>query len=181
MWLLVGLLFLSATGLTWSTYAGANFSSVLDAADGQRPSLDTTLPQASAGGDDGGSHAGHTAGGSGDSTDATSDAPDAGAVDTVLSTAREAGLHVPVEMSPPAEAGTAWSVAQTDTTWPVRLDQVAVDPNDGTIVNELHFSDWPLLVQFTKFGIDAHMGLLFGLANQILLASLAIGLICLII
>jgi hypothetical protein len=42
-------------------------------------------------------------------------------------------------------------------------------------------SDWPLIAKFTQWGIYAHMGNLFGLANQILLAALALGLICVII
>ncbi|MET7401490.1 PepSY-associated TM helix domain-containing protein, partial [Dactylosporangium sp. NPDC005572] len=43
VWLVVGLLFLSATGLTWSTWAGANFSVALDNLDASRPVLDTSL------------------------------------------------------------------------------------------------------------------------------------------
>ena len=37
VWLAVGLLFLSATGLTWSRYAGANFGAALDALNAHAP------------------------------------------------------------------------------------------------------------------------------------------------
>lgn len=43
IWLTLGLLILSATGLTWSGYAGANFSAALDALQGNRPSVATEL------------------------------------------------------------------------------------------------------------------------------------------
>ncbi len=75
----------------------------------------------------------------------------------------------------------AWSVAQTDKLWPVRLSQVAIDPADGRIVSQADWADYPLLAKLTKLGIAAHMGLLFGLANQVLLASLMVGLLCVII
>lgn len=178
VWLVAGLLFLSATGLTWSTYAGGHFSDLKAELNGERPELDTTLPataSTSAGG--GAGHEGHSGGSSGADTSETGPGTDA---DTVLTAAREAGLDGPLDLSPPAEAGTAWSVAQTDNAWPVRGDKAAIDA-DGTLVHESRFSDWPLLAQLSYYGIMAHMGILFGLANQILLASLALGLICLIV
>nr|BFE74031.1 hypothetical protein GCM10020092_073320 [Actinoplanes digitatis] len=45
----------------------------------------------------------------------------------------------------------------------------------------MDFADWPLLAKLTSWGVQAHMGILFGLVNQLLLAALAIGLICVII
>lgn len=41
--------------------------------------------------------------------------------------------------------------------------------------------DWPFLAKLTQWGVYAHMGNLFGLANQLVLAALAIGLICVIV
>ncbi|BBH70301.1 membrane protein [Actinoplanes sp. OR16] len=163
LWLALGLLILSATGLTWSGYAGANFGAALDSLDGNRPYVATALSS-------GGHH------GSG-----TAAAPvDPAAADTVLAGAREAGIDGPVAITPPAGAGSAWTVTQTDTLWPVRLDSVAVDPT-GTITDRVDFTDWPFLAKLTSWGVNAHMGLLFGLANQLILAALAIGLITVIV
>jgi uncharacterized iron-regulated membrane protein len=39
VWLAVALLFISSTGLTWSTYAGARFTTVVDAVQGSTPEL----------------------------------------------------------------------------------------------------------------------------------------------
>jgi uncharacterized iron-regulated membrane protein len=170
VWLAVGLLFLSATGLTWSRYAGGNFSSALDAIDAHAPELSTTLPGAVTPVADTGHHGGGEGGGA-----TPTDPAD---TDRVLALARGAGLHGPVEITPPAEPGTAWSVVQVDNTWPVRKDAVAVDPGTGAITARSDFTFWPLLAQASGLGIQAHMGVLFGPVNQILLAALALGLLC---
>jgi len=36
-------------------------------------------------------------------------------------------------------------------------------------------------VKLARWGIDSHMGLLFGVANQVILAALALGVICMVI
>ncbi|MFI2714285.1 PepSY-associated TM helix domain-containing protein [Micromonospora sp. NPDC018662] len=170
VWLAVGLLFLSATGLTWSRYAGGNFSSALDALDAHAPELSTTLPGTVTPVADTGHHGGGEGGGA--------TPVDPADTDRVLALARGAGLDGPVEVTPPAEAGTAWSVVQVDNSWPVRKDAVAVDPATGAITARSDFTSWPLLAQVSGLGIQAHMGVLFGPVNQVLLAALALGLLC---
>ncbi|MEU4689814.1 PepSY domain-containing protein [Actinoplanes sp. NPDC023714] len=172
LWLALGLLILSATGLTWSGYAGANFSAALDALQGSRPYVATSLDAAPAA--SGGGH--HSSAGGGEAAAAA----DPAAIDTVLTGARNAGIGGPVAITPPADAASAWTVTQTDSLWPVRLDSVAVD-SGGTVTDRVGFADWPLLAKLTSWGINAHMGLLFGPANQIILALLAIGIITVIV
>jgi len=99
----------------------------------------------------------------------------------VLRVARDSGLTGPVELTVPADAATAWSVGETRDRWPVGRDKVAVDAATGTVVDRSDFADWPLLAKLSRWGINAHMGTLFGPANQILLAALAVGLICVIV
>jgi uncharacterized iron-regulated membrane protein len=166
LWIAVGLLILSATGLTWSRYAGGNFTAVLDTFDAHSPVLATGLPEAE------GWH--HSAAGAA--------APvDPAAADTVLSVARDNRMTGPIELGVPAEGGSAWTVTGVDNTWPVGLDRLAVDPATATVVARSDFADWPLLSQLSKLGVQAHMGVLFGIANQILLAALAIGLLTVIL
>ncbi|GAA1656791.1 PepSY-associated TM helix domain-containing protein [Actinoplanes couchii] len=166
IWLTLGLLILSATGLTWSTYAGANFSAALDAMRGNRPYVTTSVDAPTGG------H--HSAGAP------TPVVADPAAYDTALTGARQAGLDGPVQITPPADTASAWTVTQTDNRWPVRFDSVAVDAS-GQITDRVDFADWPLLAKLTSWGVQAHMGLLFGPVNQIVLALLAIGVITLII
>ncbi|HWS35731.1 MAG TPA: PepSY-associated TM helix domain-containing protein [Actinoplanes sp.] len=167
IWLTTGLLILSATGLTWSGYAGANFGAALDAMQGNRPYVATTLDAAPAGG--------HHSGGA-----PAVVAAEPAAYDTALNSARQSGLDGPVQITPPADPASAWTVTQTDNLWPVRFDSVAVD-STGTVTDRVDFADWPLLAKLTSWGVQAHMGLLFGPANQVILALLAIGLITVII
>ncbi|MEU8610741.1 PepSY-associated TM helix domain-containing protein [Actinoplanes sp. NPDC048791] len=168
LWLAVGLLILSATGLTWSRYAGGNFTAVLDTFDAHQPELATAVAAEPAGG-----HHGGAAGPAG--------AVDPAAADTVWSVARQHGMTGPVELTVPEEANAAWTVAGIDNTWPVGLDRVAVDPQTSAVVARSDFADWPVLSQLSKLGVQAHMGKLFGVFNQVLLAALAVGLICVIV
>ena len=99
----------------------------------------------------------------------------------MLRVARDDGMTGPVELTPPQDTTPARTVAGVDNTWPVNLDRLAVDPATSTVVARSDFADWPLLAQLSKLGVQAHMGVLFGLANQILLAALALGLLCVIL
>ncbi|OXM61310.1 MULTISPECIES: PepSY-associated TM helix domain-containing protein [Amycolatopsis] len=147
------LFFLSATGLTWSQFAGQNISEVRAALSWQTPSVPSKLPAATA-------------------------APAVG-FDEALAAARTAGLDNPVEITPPA-AGKAYVVKQIQRSWPEKQDAAAIDPGTGEVLGVLRFADWPLAAKLARWGIDAHMGLLFGLANQIVLAVVMVGLIALI-
>ncbi|MFF1448276.1 PepSY-associated TM helix domain-containing protein [Streptomyces sp. NPDC058274] len=168
VWAAAGFIFLSATGLTWSTYAGANI-------DVLRTSLGQATPSVSAAA--GGEHAGH------------GDAPGAGeqtgggvvGIDEILAAARAKGLGDPVEIVPPADASSAYVVKQVQRSWPEKQDSVSVDPATGRVTDELRFADYPFLAKLTRWGIDAHTGLLFGLVNQIVLMALALSLVLLIL
>lgn len=167
LWAAVGFFFLSATGLTWSAYAGANIDEL-------RTSLGQATPSVSAAG--GGDHGGHgAAAGSGGSGE------HGVGLDKVLSAARGEGLGDPVEIVPPADASSAYVVKQVQRSWPTKQDSVAVDPATGEVTDVLRFADYPVLAKLTRWGIDLHTGVLFGLANQIALMLLALALILLIV
>ncbi|MGV9313479.1 PepSY-associated TM helix domain-containing protein [Streptomyces sp. NPDC003691] len=170
LWAVVGLVVLSATGLTWSRYAGENIGAVQDQLGGATPAVSASLDGSSGGGD----HAGHGGGGGG----AAHQGPDVG-IDAALASARAAGIGGKLAITLPGE-GTGYVIKETDATFPVHLDSVAVDPADGKVIDELRFSEHPMLAKLTRFGIDAHMGVLFGLVNQLLLAALALALILVI-
>ncbi|MFJ2002852.1 PepSY-associated TM helix domain-containing protein [Streptomyces chartreusis] len=167
VWAALGFLFLSATGLTWSTYAGANIDEL-------RTSLRQATPSisASAGGEHGGHGGAAGAGGSGDH---------GVGLDRVLAAARAEGLGDPVEIVPPADASSAYVVKQVQRSWPTKGDTVAIDPATGEVTDVLRFADYPVLAKLTRWGIDLHTGVLFGLVNQILLMALTLALILLIV
>ncbi|GAA3534954.1 PepSY-associated TM helix domain-containing protein [Streptomyces osmaniensis] len=167
VWAALGFLFLSATGLTWSTYAGANIDEL-------RTSLRQATPSisASAGGEHGGHGGAAGTGGSGDH---------GVGLDKVLAAARAEGLGDPVEIVPPADASSAYVVKQVQRSWPTKGDSVAIDPASGEVTDVLRFADYPVLAKLTRWGIDLHTGVLFGLVNQILLMALTLSLILLIV
>ncbi|MEU3049748.1 PepSY domain-containing protein [Streptomyces sp. NPDC006984] len=178
VWLALGLLFLSATGLTWSHYAGERFGRVLDATRGHAPQLDTLLPGAAPAAEEAGdAHAGH--GGHGTQTEAPP--VDPASFDTALAAAREAGLGGTVTVTPAADATSAWVVAQSDNVWPVHYDRVAVDPVEGEVTATVRWADHPVPAKLTKLGVQGHMGVLFGVANQIVLALVASGLVAVVL
>ncbi|CAL9355536.1 PepSY-associated TM helix domain-containing protein [Streptomyces sp. Tu 3180] len=167
VWAAAGFLFLSATGLTWSTYAGAGIDDLRASLGQQTPSLSAAA---------GGEHAGHdTAGGT------AGDAAHGVGLDRVLAAARAEGLGDPVEIVPPAGAGSAYVVKQVQRSWPEKQDAAAVDPATGEVTDVLRFADYPVLAKLTRWGIDLHTGNLFGLVNQIALMALALALILLIL
>ncbi|TCK25982.1 PepSY-associated TM helix domain-containing protein [Pseudonocardia endophytica] len=156
-WAAIGMLFLSATGLTWSQFAGANVTSLRSALDWSTPTVSSEIAGAAAPTGTIGTQA-----------------------DRVLAAARGAGIDGPVELVPGGR-GEAWSVAQTTRSWPTRQDSAAVDPATGRVAEVLRFDDWPVAAKLARWGVDAHMGLLFGLVNQIVLALFAMSIIALVL
>ncbi|MGI5483116.1 PepSY-associated TM helix domain-containing protein [Streptomyces lavendofoliae] len=174
LWAVAGLVALSATGLTWSRYAGENIDAIQTRLGGATPTVSAALDPAAAGPD-----AGHEGHGAGHHTAPTPEGPDIG-IDRAVEAARDAGVAGRIAVTLPAE-GQGYVIKETDTQYPVHLDAVALDPADGTVVDELRFADHPVLAKLTRFGIDAHMGVLFGLANQLVLAALMVALLLLVL
>jgi len=177
--LLIGLLFFSATGLTWSRWAGDNIGVARAALGMSTPSVSTALVAGAA--EPAGEHAHHTG-----TTVAPTSRPgpssaDATLFDAVLAAARSAGIDAgKIEIVPASGPGRAWTVTEIDRSWPTQVDAVAVDPGTMDITDRIDFAIFPMAAKLTRWGIDAHMGSLFGLANQLLLAVTALGLATLV-
>ncbi len=164
LWAAVGMLFLSATGLTWSHFAGDNVTALRSAMSWKTPSVSQTLPATTA------------------PTPAPSTPTDIGATaDRVLAGARPAGLSDPVAITPTEKPGKAWTVSQVQRSWPEKQDSASVDPSSGAVIDTVRFADWPIAAKLARWGVDSHMGLLFGWVNQVILAVLALGLICVVV
>lgn len=178
-WVLPVLLFLSATGLTWSAYAGQNIDELRQRFDWATPAVATALPASapsSAGVDD---HSHHDHGGAhisgGDPTDRVEQ------LDRVIAAARAAGIDRPAEISVPADDDTAFAVKELRMSGTYTVDAVAVDGSTGAVTARLPYSEWPLMAKLANWGIQLHMGLLFGLLNQLLLFAVAVGLTTVIV
>ncbi|PXY28140.1 PepSY-associated TM helix domain-containing protein [Prauserella muralis] len=174
-WVALVLLFLSATGLTWSQYAGENVSALREALSWETPSISASAGehaqhQGSAGHT---GHAGHTGQQAGSGTGIGPDG--------ALAAARTVGLDDPVEITVPANDGEVYVVTQTQRHWPTKQDSAAIDPATGQVLEVLRFDDYPLAAKLARWGIDGHMGLLFGLPNQLVLATVCLAVVALVI
>ena len=187
LWAALGLLFLSATGLTWSRWAGDHIDSLRTQAGWVTPSVTLTRNAVHATDGAGGEHADHMAHMAmpmAMATPAAAMRPEAelvADVDRVLAAARAGGIDsAMVEIRPPRKADQVWTVREYDRGWPSQVDTVAIDPDSMAITSRADFATFPI-VKLIRWGIDAHMGILFGLANQIVMAVLGIGLMVMIV
>ena len=176
--LLLAFLFFSITGLTWSRWAGDNIAELRARLDWGTPAVNadlTRLPSPGQGHHN--SHADHHL-----PTVLTGDSDKGPLYDAVLAQARAAGIDATkLEIRPSPGPARAWTVAEIDRSWPTQVDVVAIDPSSLEVVDQVRFSDFPLAAKLTRWGIDAHMGILFGLPNQIFVAICALGLCALIL
>ncbi len=181
VWAAIGMLFLSATGITWSRLAGANVDKVREALGWGSPSLSRELDSSAAeSGGSGGGHEGH--GASGDSAAAPAAKPAPEDFDMILGMAQKVNVNTSiVEINPPTDANTAWRVRELQRSVPSEVDSVAIDPNTMEIVDRLDFEDYSIPAKLTHWGIFFHMGMLFGLANQIGLFVLAVGIAAMVV
>ncbi|MFD9726792.1 PepSY-associated TM helix domain-containing protein [Streptomyces sp. NPDC059072] len=178
LWSVAGLVVLSATGLTWSKYAGENIGQLQDRLGGATPSVSAKLKPGAGAADGGDEHAGHVMP---DGTQMDMPMPPTADIglDKAVAAARAAGVTEELRITLPAK-GKGYVVKEQDKQVPVHLDAVAIDPADGKVIDELRFADYPLLAKMTRFGIDLHMGKTFGLVNQIALAALAVAVMFLV-
>lgn len=175
--LLVGMLLFSVTGLTWSQWAGGNVDKLRAAFNWLTPQVNTQLSGAEMILDP---HAEHHAG---MSMPMTMEMPlELGQFDDVLRLAQRSGIDAnKLEIRPAKSAYKAWTVTEIDRGWPTQVDAVAIDAANMRVVDHTRFADFPLMAKLTRWGVDFHMGLLFGVVNQILLIIFGLALCVMIL
>ncbi|MGP9745642.1 PepSY-associated TM helix domain-containing protein [Brachybacterium sp. AOP29-B2-41] len=201
-WVLLGALFLAATGITWSQYGGGNIGTIRAAFGFTTQAVSPALPAAgdpTEPADGQGEHAGHGAaaggeqgehtehGASGEAPDWASmagptDRTDPAAIDDVLAAGKAVNVDTGlVEILPPADADSAWVVQEIQRSYPTKVDAVAVDGATLEVIDRTDFAEQDLAAKLTRWGIDLHMGTMFGLVNQIVLFLIASTLVAMIL
>lgn len=166
IWVALGAVFLSATGITWSTYGGQNVTDLRAALDWTTPAVSTSLGGVAGAADE---HAGHGAASAAVEVDPA-------AFDAVLAAAQGVNIDTGlVQITPPAAADQAWKVQEIDRGFPGHLDAVAIDGATLQPVDRVDFADFSLPAKLASWGVSIHMGTMFGLANQIVMLLLAVG------
>lgn len=156
VWLLAVLLFLSATGITWSLYAGETVSDIRAALGWQRPQLNTEL-------------------------DAGAESAPID-FDAVVSAAEGAGVRAPLEVTAPSGPGEGVGVTEIDKPYRLTTNSAAVDPATNTVTSAVDYHrDYSVVAKLADWGIRMHMGFLFGFLNQLLLLAVAAGLVTVIV
>ncbi|AIL32506.1 PepSY-associated TM helix domain-containing protein [Basilea psittacipulmonis] len=189
-----GLLFFSATGLTWSKWAGDHFFSALKSWHQNRPALLVDIPHEDSLSNE--HHAPlemsaeqHSSFDGSKQWLSTSQHPMVEmspatyqpSFQDVLNVARRAGLTASkIEIRPSQLPEKAWVVAEINRSLPIQVDDIAIDPLTGKVVAQRHFKDYPILAKISMWGVDFHMGN-WGLWNQILLTLISLALIALIL
>lgn len=174
----VGLLGLSATGLTWSQHAGTHVTELRSALDWTTPAVVSDLTEPHAGADEHAHH--HGSAGSGSGVGVDEDAPGVG-WQAAWDAARAEGLTAAVEIKRPSSATATYVVSEIDRSWPVQVDAAAVDPASGEVVDVVRFEDYPFMAKLARWGVDVHMGSLFGLANQVALLGLGLAIVVMVV
>ncbi|MBW9461732.1 PepSY domain-containing protein [Kluyvera sp. EC_51] len=171
--LLAGMLLFSATGLTWSQWAGGNVDKLRATFGWLTPQVNTQLHGSEAMVMD--PHAEHHAHHQGMVMSEPPIAVDR--IDAILQVAQRGGIDAThLEIRPPRSVDRAWTVTEIDRRWPTQVDAVAIDPGSLAILDYTQFADFPLMAKLTRWGVDFHMGVLFGLPNQLLLMAFGLAL-----
>ena len=104
--------------------------------------------------------------------------PDYTALDRMLPTVQALDLPYPVLLAPPSAMAPRWTARSDAANRPQRVNLV-LDAQTGAVLKRVDFAQRPLLDRVIGYGVAAHEGQLFGLANQALGLFTTLGLICL--
>jgi len=171
MWVSSLALFLLLTALPWTTVWGGAFKGLRSMASPVEVKQDWKAGHASSASDE---HAGHSG--------SAGSAPMAGAppfaLDDVVPKVAALHLSPPVLIGPPTMREHVWSVRSDAQNRSLRRE-MAIDAHTGAIVRDTSFADRKTVDRVIGIGISAHEGQLFGLANQLLGLTAALGLITL--
>lgn len=183
LWIAVGLLFLSATGLTWSNWAGGRVDQLRAQLGWITPSASMKLPgSAGAAQAAAGEHAHHHGGMHEHGAMAPAPTSLSGGFDRVLRAARQGDIDSKLlEIRPPRAADQVWMVREVDRSWPTQVDTVAIDPVSYAITSRADFESFPIIAKLIRWGVDMHMGILFGWPNQLLMAAIGVALTAMIV
>jgi uncharacterized iron-regulated membrane protein len=160
IWVAVFALFLIATGLPWAKFWGSYFKEVRQVTGTIDGPQDWTVgsPGAKAMLGDHAEHMGMAMGHM---------AATGPAIDRVVAAAYPLGIAPPVLIAPPARPGDPWTVTSDAANRPLRT-RITIDGATGAITSRKDFGERHWVDRVVGYGIAAHEGALFGIANQII-------------
>lgn len=172
LWVSLLALGLVLTGLPWAKSWGNYLRVVREATGTARGPVDWSiggkLPEAPSG-----DHAGHQP----MAMPAMTMHPP-GELDRVVAAVVPLGIATPVVVTPPKAMGGAWKVASDAANRPLR-SEATIEGASGRVLSQTPFARRHWIDRTIGYGVAAHEGALFGLANQILGTLTALALVLL--
>ncbi|HJQ45288.1 MAG TPA: PepSY domain-containing protein [Amycolatopsis sp.] len=150
LWLTMGLLVTSLTGLAMSQFAGGRADGSVDPIHLRAPTLVAPAIPVPSG-----------------------VAPLG--IDRVLAVAHQQGLTGELTVTPPAAPERPYTVAEMAEGLPVHRDAIAVDPYTTHVTERIGWRDYSPIAKLTALATQFHTGTLFGLTNQIIIALIAVA------
>jgi len=150
LWLTAGLLLMALTGLAMSQFAGGRADPAADPIHLRAPVLAAAPVPIR---------------------------PDARPIDLdrAWAVASTAGLDGELALVPPPGPGAPFTATEIAEGLPMHRSAVAIDPSTAEVTERIGWSDYSPLAKLTALGTQFHTGTLFGLANQIFLALVAVA------
>ncbi len=167
VWVSACALFLLVTGMPWATVWGGAFNQVREWT-GTAPASQDWFSSSTD------EHAHHRAQDMGVSHQGHG----AASIDAVIAQAVAQNLAPPVLVTPPTKSSPYWKATSDDANRPNRAD-VWFDPDTAQPAARSDFRDKHIIDRVVAYGVAAHEGQLFGLANQLLMLATALGLVLL--
>ena len=162
IWVSIFALGLILTGLPWAKAWGSYLGEIRQVTGTADGPVDWTI---------GGEHAGHgmasmgMAGMGGMAKSAPT--PSTGELARVIAVVQPLAVAPPVLIAPPRRTGGGWSVSSDAADRPLR-SQLTIDGASGRILSRRDFGQHHWIDRAVGYGVAAHEGALFGIANQIL-------------
>lgn len=174
------LLFFSLTGLTWSKWSGSNIAQIRHWINSDTPVLNIQLKGIDVQQAKAHIHAEHEA--MNVMSEINHRQLNLQYFDDIIRIARKHGLmsHA-LQIKPSYRSDIAWVIQEMNHRYPIQVDALAVDMSQHRIIDKIHFEDFPLSAKLTRWGVDMHIGILFGWFNQLLLIITSFGILVLII
>ena len=174
IWASVLALFLITTGLPWAKAWGSYLDDIRAATGTSDGPVDWTIGGKAPGevampGD----HAGHKGMAMPGGATMRHAAPKPGELNRVVAAAIPLDVATPAMIAPPAAGATGWTISSDADDRPLR-SQAVIDGTTGRVVAFKPFAQRHWIDRAIGYGVAAHEGVLFGLANQLLSTATAL-------
>ncbi|HWD02087.1 MAG TPA: PepSY domain-containing protein [Amycolatopsis sp.] len=150
LWLTAGLLTVAITGLAMSQFTGGRADASTDPIHLRAPVLTAAPVPVRPGVDQVG-------------------------IDRVVAVAEAAGLRGELAVNTPPRPDAPYTATEIAEGLPIHRGAVAIDPYTAEVTERITWSDYSLPAKLSTLATEFHTGTLFGLANQIVLALVALA------